>query len=82
MSALESPSRPSPRVRETLDRVHAQVRQELPGCPEERLDETVDQPYAAFSTKLGALLFCAHHEMLHAGQIGLLRRLIGHSPVR
>jgi hypothetical protein len=39
-------------------------------------------PYAAFATKFGGLLFCSHHEMLHAGQIGLLRRLIGKAPVR
>ncbi len=33
------------------------------------------------TTKLRALLWCAHHEMLHAGQIGLLRRHLGYSPM-
>ena len=33
------------------------------------------------STKLLALLWCAHHEMLHAGQIGLLRRHLGYPPI-
>ena len=33
-------------------------------------------------TKLGALFFCSVHEMMHAGQIGLLRRLLGKSPLR
>jgi hypothetical protein len=33
-------------------------------------------------TRLGALLFSSHHEMLHAGQIGVLRRLLGKAPVR
>ena len=28
-----------------------------------------------------SLLWCAHHEMVHAGQIGLLRRYLGFAPV-
>ncbi len=32
-------------------------------------------------TKLRALLWCAHHEMLHAGQMGLLRRHLGYPPM-
>jgi hypothetical protein len=39
-------------------------------------------PFAGFPTKFGSLLFCSHHEMLHAGQIGLLRRLTGKLPIR
>jgi hypothetical protein len=39
-------------------------------------------PYAGYPTKLGALLFCPLHEMIHAGQIGLLRRLMGKPPIR
>ena len=33
------------------------------------------------TTKLRALLWCARHEMLHAGQIGLLRRHLGYPPM-
>jgi hypothetical protein len=69
-------------IRGTLDRVHAQVRQEGPAFTAEQLKEPVDMPYAAEATKLGSLLFCSHHEMLHAGQLGLLRRLLGKLPVR
>ena len=65
-----------------LQRVHAQVLEELPGFSDEQLDEPIDQPYAVSATRLGALYFCAHHEMLHAGQIGMLRRLLGKPPVR
>ena len=62
--------------------VYRQAMEELERYPVEQLDDPVDKPYAAYPTKYGALLFCAHHEMLHAGQIGLLRRLLGKSPVR
>jgi hypothetical protein len=65
-----------------LDRVHAQVLLELPTFTPEQLAEPVDMPYAAYATKLGCLIFCSHHEMLHAGQLGLLRRLMGKQPVR
>jgi len=69
-------------IRGTLDRVHAQVLQEAPSFTAEQLAEPVDMPYAGEATKLGSLLFCSHHEMLHAGQLGLLRRLLGKQPIR
>ena len=74
---------PSPaEIRAVLDRVHAQVLKEAPGFTVEKLKEPVEMPYAAEATKLGALLFCSHHEMLHAGQLGLMRRLLGKTPIR
>ena len=63
-------------------RVHEQVLREIDGFSPESLAEPVELPYAATATKLGALLFCSHHEMLHAGQIGLLRRMLGKTPIR
>jgi hypothetical protein len=44
--------------------------------------EPTEMPYAAWPIKLGAFLFCPLHESIHAGQIGLLRRLLGLNPVR
>ncbi len=74
---------PSPaEIRQTLDAVHAQVLKELPGYKDDDLDTPVDPPHAVFDTKMGALYFCSQHEMMHAGQIGLLRRLLGKSPLR
>jgi len=74
---------PSPEeIRSVFDRVFEQSMQELPGVTESQLDEPVEMPFAGFPTKFGGLLFCSHHEMLHAGQIGFLRRLIGKAPVR
>ncbi len=65
-----------------LDRIHQQVHSEVPRYSDEELAAPVDFPYAAYPTRLGALLFCAHHEMLHAGQIGLIRRALGKEPLR
>jgi hypothetical protein len=62
--------------------IHARVLEELPGYRDEDLTGTVSEPYAVSNTKLGSLLLSSHHEMVHAGQIGLLRRLLGKSPVR
>jgi hypothetical protein len=74
---------PSPReIRQVLDRVHSQMLLELPTFDGDGLDEPVDPPHVAFSTRYGALLFAGDHEMLHAGQIGLLRRLMGKVPLR
>ena len=78
------PSRnvPPAEILAVLDRVHAQAMKELAECPDHVLQETVDVPYAVFNTKLGAILFCSTHEMMHAGQIGLLRRCLGKQPIR
>ena len=64
------------------DKVYTQSMEELATYPVDQLNEPVDDPYAAYPTKLGCLIFCAHHEMLHAGQIGMLRRLLGLAPIR
>lgn len=62
--------------------VHARLMEELPRYREEDLTDTVVAPFAVYNTKLGSLLFASHHEMLHAGQIGLVRRMLGKTPVR
>ena len=72
---------PLAELRAVLDRVHEQVLRELPGLDEAELDQPVPYPHPFATTKLRALLWCAHHEMLHAGQIGLLRRHLGYPPM-
>lgn len=69
-------------VRRTFDAVYDRLMLELPDYPDADLDAAVGEPYVAFPSRFGSLLFCAHHEMLHAGQIGMLRRLLGKPPVR
>jgi hypothetical protein len=73
---------PPAEIRRVFDSVHRQAMAELPLAPAEELATQIPEPYAIFDNKLGALFFCASHEMLHAGQIGLLRRLIGKAPIR
>lgn len=74
---------PSPEeIRGVLHAVHQQALQELAGYTEADLEAPVEEPYALFPNKLGALYFCSLHEMMHAGQIGVLRRLLGKTPLR
>ncbi len=88
--AYSGQSRPTPdaskypaqdEIRAVLDTVHEQVLWELPKLAEAELDLPVLQPHPIAKAKLSALLWCANHEMLHAGQIGLLRRHLGYSPM-
>ncbi len=68
-------------IKAVLERVHHQAVREIKTLSEDDLDAPVLMPHPLFDTKLGCLLWCAQHEMLHAGQIGLLRRLLGHEPL-
>jgi uncharacterized damage-inducible protein DinB len=68
-------------IRAVLDRVHDKVLQELNAMEESEMDQPVLHPHDFAKTKLQALHWCAHHEMLHAGQIGLLRRELGYKPM-
>jgi hypothetical protein len=69
-------------IRDVLHRVHQRALEELASCTDEQLDAPTEAPFTAFPTKLGGLLFCAAHEMLHAGQLGILRRALGKLPLR
>jgi hypothetical protein len=67
----------------TLERISTQAAKELPLLTEEELDQPTDlaKPHRIVTTRLSSLLWCAHHEFTHAGQIGLLRRLLGAAPM-
>lgn len=69
-------------IRGVFDRVHTAALEIIPSYDSQLLEETLPMPYAVYPTKLGSLLFCPAHEMVHAGQIGLLRRLLGYPPLR
>jgi hypothetical protein len=74
---------PSPaEIRQTFERVHAQAILEVPTFTAEQLNAPCDPPTAGPATNMGALLLCPLHEMIHAGQIGFLRRLLGKVAVR
>jgi uncharacterized damage-inducible protein DinB len=68
-------------IRAVFDRVHQQVLRELPNLDDRELDKPALKSHPLAKTKLWALLWCAQHEMVHAGQIGLLRRQLGYAPL-
>lgn len=69
-------------ILQRLEKIHCQVLEEAPTYTEESLAEPVGMPYFGYANKFGAMLMASHHEMLHCGQIGILRRLMGKDPVR
>ena len=69
-------------IMDTLNRIHVQSITELATFDDSELDQEIDMPYSTFATRFGALIFSGDHEMLHAGQIGMLRRLMGKDPIR
>ena len=74
---------PSPaELRRVLDAVHNAAMGELKDVSEEVLSQESSPAHPMFSTKFGALQWSVQHEMLHAGQIGMLRRLFGNAPLR
>ena len=73
---------PSPaELRATLDRVHACVLAALPEYADFDLSMPTVTPHVLFKTKLEIIRWCGQHELIHAGQIGLLRRQLGHKPL-
>jgi len=69
-------------IRAVHESVYARTLEELLRYSDDDLDVKLPEPHAVFDTKMGSLYFCSAHEMLHAGQIGLLRRLMGRLPLR
>lgn len=65
-----------------FDAVHAQSVKELAALSDEDLNVPVEQPHPVFKTKLGAVDYASGHELVHNGQIGLLRRLMGKPALR
>jgi hypothetical protein len=62
-------------------RVHDQLRREATSFAEIDLAGPIHPPHRICKTKLDCLFWSSKHEMLHAGQIGLLRRLLGAAPL-
>ena len=81
--ASSDAKQPAPQtLLEHLNAIHTRACQEVAELPYETLIESIDMPYTTYPIKLGALLFCPLHESIHAGQIGMLRRLHGLPPLR
>ncbi|WZO96513.1 DinB family protein [Isosphaeraceae bacterium EP7] len=73
--------RPSPaEIRAVMARVHEAALSLLDQIDDPLLAEPIHTPHAFCSTKAEIYDWCSAHEMLHAGQIGLLRRALGAAP--
>ena len=68
-------------LRSTLDRIKDQIVVESSEWTESQLEELYPGEHPMFKTKLESFIWSAHHEIMHAGQIGLLRRLMGNEPI-
>lgn len=67
-------------IRATLAAVHERAMAELAVQTDEGLEVPSPPAHPIFETKLGAIEWCSQHEMMHCGQIALLRRLLGKPP--
>jgi len=71
---------PAAAILGVYDAVHELAMKELPTLTEADLDAPPTKPHPTFSNKYGSLTWHVRHTMLHAGQIGLLRRQLGAEP--
>jgi uncharacterized damage-inducible protein DinB len=67
-------------IRAVFDRVHERLLAESSSFDPVHLDEPCERPHRIANTRLRSLLWCSQHELIHAGQVGLLRRLLGLQP--
>lgn len=67
-------------IRAAFDRVNQYVMSELPRYVDVDLDAPARLPHPIAKTKMDILAWIVRHEMIHAGQIGLIRRLLGLEP--
>lgn len=68
-------------IRQTLDAVRGRTLAEVGRLAESDLDLPVRSDHKFARTRGRALAWCGQHELLHAGQVALLRRMLGAPPV-
>lgn len=64
----------------TLTGVHEQAVTELADYTDQQLLVPSRPQHPVFDDKMGAVEWCSQHELMHAGQITTLRRLLGKTP--
>jgi hypothetical protein len=72
---------PMEEVRSVFDRVHARVLEEIAAYPDADLDLPPLRPHPLFDTRIAGLRYAPLHEMIHCGQIALIRRMLGQKPI-
>ena len=68
-------------MRAVFDRVHSRVMEELLSFPDADLDLPPVKPHALFTTRIAGLRYAPLHEMIHCGQIAMIRRMLGQKPI-
>jgi hypothetical protein len=68
-------------IRDVFHRVHARVMEELPSYPDADLDLPPLLPHPLFATRIAGLRYAPLHEMIHCGQIAMVRRMLGQKPI-
>ncbi len=64
-------------IKSIFDNMQAQVLSELADKTDAEVDVPLEKPHPAFKTVLGGIEYSPLHELVHVGQITLLRRLMG-----
>jgi hypothetical protein len=77
----ESEYPPATEILAVYDRVHARILEELPHYPDADLDLEPVFPHALFTTRIAGLRYAPFHEMIHCGQIAMIRRMLGQRPI-
>src|SRR5262245_37947098 len=72
---------PAAEILGVFDRVHARIMEELPSYPDADLDLEPLLPHKLFNTRIASLRYAPLHEMIHCGQIALIRRMLGQKPI-
>ena len=52
-----------------------------PGYPDADLDLPPLKPHKYFKTRIAGLRYAPLHEMIHCGQIAIIRRMLGQKPI-
>jgi DinB superfamily len=73
---------PLEEIQQRFESVFRQSLTELAERTDEDLNVPTEPPHPRFHSKLEAVSWASLHEMVHAGQIALLRRLMGKPPLR
>jgi uncharacterized damage-inducible protein DinB len=68
-------------IRATFDAVHARVLEELPAYTDADLDLPPLKPHPLLTTRIAGLRYAPLHEMIHCGQIAMIRRMLGYEPI-
>lgn len=72
---------PAAEIFGVFDRIHARVMEELANYADAELDLPPLEPHPYLPTRLAALRYAPLHEMIHCGQIALVRRMLGQKPI-